>query len=460
MNTALGEQKKDLTDGAGGLVLEQILDDISISQIKPIVDPMEQVEMLFGDGSDLVGGKFVTFAKIAKNGFRHRFVPREDITEDLLRTYSGREDVYLGMQPSYTRSRRSEHISQLRCLYVDLDHYNIGRDFYDVWTDLHENYFGKSIPVPNAINSTGRGTLLIYLIEPEKSFRRDIWSPVMDYLIKTCMPLGADTSCNDISRVFRLVGSKNSKSGNTVQMFKLHDQRYDLRDLKKTLVPRVRKPRVIRGRQSAPDLRAVPEGLREHCKSMQSYNIRRVEDFRKISEIRKGELDGSRHYLLFLTRLHTLLGTNGDDNRALEYMGQLNDSFVHPKDMRQVERETRTAIDSYNRFVKVGPAGLYTYSPERLVKDFALSLEDQQQMKVIFGPEEGTRRHSARKSKWRRANGVKPIKIHQEQLAAEKEANIETLRAAIEENPDLSNVKLGAVLGWSEYKVRTLKKLL
>ena len=82
--------------------------------------------------------------------------------------------------------------------------------------NLEENYFNKLIPRPNLIIDSGRGLALIWNIEKVPHMALPLWKAVQEYLYSQLKEFGADRKALDATRILRVAGSINSKSGTRV----------------------------------------------------------------------------------------------------------------------------------------------------------------------------------------------------------------------------------------------------
>ncbi|MFU7518139.1 DNA-binding response regulator, partial [Clostridium sp. HCS.1] len=79
-----------------------------------------------------------------------------------------------------------------------------------------EDYFNKSLRTPNLIVDSGRGLYLIWLINSVPGKALPLWKAVEEYLYSVLKRFGDDRQALDPTRVLRVPGSINSKSGTYV----------------------------------------------------------------------------------------------------------------------------------------------------------------------------------------------------------------------------------------------------
>lgn len=128
----------------------------------------------------------------------------------------GDVDVYVSMQSFWGRRRRVSSVKHIGCAYVDLDYRKRIRwqdnkpetVFWFAMRRLNE----VNMPPPSYALSTGNGLCLVWLHSwiPAKALPR--WSAVQSHLAAALADFGADRNALDPARVFRVIGSKNTRA--------------------------------------------------------------------------------------------------------------------------------------------------------------------------------------------------------------------------------------------------------
>lgn len=153
-------------------------------------------------------------------------------------------NAYMSMNPLKYKNgkinRDKSHISSLKWLYVDLDYYKSEYAYMTKSQMLHflkDDYLGIKVPYPTVIIDSGRGIYLLWLIN-EHVYAAPRWEKMQRYLYDQLKDLGADPQVTtDSARVFRKIGSINSKTGLTVNVLEYNDNRYCLSNLIRTFMP-------------------------------------------------------------------------------------------------------------------------------------------------------------------------------------------------------------------------------
>lgn len=149
--------------------------------------------------------------------------------ETVVAATAGADDTYLSQSSFYGFGRQLVNFKQTRSAWVDLDLYNIDRTL-DAATvnDIFKHGESLGIPPPTVVISSGRGCNLKWLFEvPVNQTQLLVWQALQATLTAAYSSLAADFKARDASRVFRLLDTKNSKSGQTVKVidgcYKLYD---------------------------------------------------------------------------------------------------------------------------------------------------------------------------------------------------------------------------------------------
>jgi hypothetical protein len=200
---------------------------------------------------------FIVFAhKTDSTGFRQLYsVERRDIRdclEQLESDLSG--DAYFSLNSFFSGDgakfkdprlraplRKQTALRRLNCCYVDLDSHKLGLSFEEVLRSVHALVVEEAVPLPSVIVQSGRGTWLLWLLRhrrfPNRApkgdpirFQRNYgwWRAIQQELNSRLIGLGADPSAKDGSRMIRVPGSINSKSGERVTYWPLYDAAGDL----------------------------------------------------------------------------------------------------------------------------------------------------------------------------------------------------------------------------------------
>ncbi len=401
---------------------------------------------------------YITIAKKNLGRFEQYHYKPEDLASHLTEIMG--EDVFYSQNTFYRRQRKIENIRQLRSLYVDLDFYIFNYDPDWILGKLEHEFYRQTIPEPNMIIFSGQGVVLIWLIDPVPYKALPLWQAVQNYLIKQLKPLGGDPKAADAARIFRIAGSTSSKNGAEVRVEYRHEYRYTLRDIQFEYLPDLTPKKTVKKGRKKKVL---------HLFNVYTLHHARLLDLNKIVEIREGQVTGKREIICFLYRYWSCCFTS-DPEMALQDTMDLNRQFTQPLKENEVRKATASAEKAWraksdkkaNETAKeMGyPGAGYRISNTKLIDWLDITGEEQQHLRTIIGTREKRSRDLRAKEQKRREAGIRPMAEYNAERHIAKMSKVETLRKAIEENPDLSNRKLAAILGYSEPTIRRLKKQL
>lgn len=128
---------------------------------------------------------------------------------DLLTSQHGQPDRYLTVN-EFFRWRLVSLLRSLRAFFVDIDK-NVSPQ------DVFEALSAAKMPPPSFIVFSGRGLHCYWIHDPMPAKTLPVWQLAQNKLIDVLKPLGADPSARDCTRVLRICGSINSKTGTEVR---------------------------------------------------------------------------------------------------------------------------------------------------------------------------------------------------------------------------------------------------
>ena len=229
--------------------------------------PAEHVSVLHGRAT--VG--HVSIATL-DSGWSERAIPVEDLPRYLEAVPVG-VNVYLS-QARFRGWRRTQLLSSVNALWVDIDHYKAGHR----WSDAQAlsallracEEGDPALPAPSYVIASGRGLAAVWLVEvlPREALPR--WQALELALVDRLDGLGVDRAARDVTRVLRLAGTMHTKAARLVRCLYPEvgsPQRYGFDALCGLLLPYSR-PEVSRskgahtGGQSAQRVRTRPRAAR------------------------------------------------------------------------------------------------------------------------------------------------------------------------------------------------------
>lgn len=156
--------------------------------------------------------------------------------------YATQADFIWGQRGDKNRHRCSRrYLKSISTLFVDVDVYAPESQYHhlekqEVVELIFDRLEAHHIPRPVVIDS-GRGVYLYWAFGERLSLRRkanfELWQRVQVKLIHLLSDFGADIKVKDLTRVLRLVGTKNSKSSTRVSVVYDDGQYHSLKSLGK-----------------------------------------------------------------------------------------------------------------------------------------------------------------------------------------------------------------------------------
>jgi hypothetical protein len=152
----------------------------------------------------------------------------KDLQSFLHKQGTGGTDQYIAQNEFSKPNRQAVNCSRLTSCYVDLDTYKLdelyGKPAEALTDRLLRQCDDSNLPPPSIVVYSGRGLQAKWLLEhPVPAGALPRWQALQAELGRRLLPMGADLRALDASRVLRLVGSVNSRSGDIVRP--LHLQR-------------------------------------------------------------------------------------------------------------------------------------------------------------------------------------------------------------------------------------------
>ena len=341
----------------------------TLMNVDNIDESIEYIDTIHGESKG-----WITKAEISK---QREFSQWHYHVEDLLKQDFDKEDVYISMSTFYKPMRRIETIKEIGNLFIDLDTYNTEFTKTQILMNLEENYFNRSIPIPNLIIDSGRGLTLVWSIEKVPYKALPLWKAIQEYLYSQLKEFGADRKALDATRVLRVAGSINSKSGTRVTILEKYEYKYTLREIQREFLPDLD--------ENKSKKKGRPKKV-VYVHRERSLYQGRILDLVKLCELRNYDVKGQREIILFLYRYY-LCYFYEDEQKALEDVLELNKEFIQPLSEKEVIRATGSAEKVFKSKDKQ-----YKYKNETLIEILEISEYEQTHMKIIIGKEEYKRR--------------------------------------------------------------------
>jgi hypothetical protein len=317
-----------------------------------------------------------------RNGDPNQFQSRSYRVPELIRhlpPIADPGDWYISANTFKARRRSLPDLFSLRANFLDLDYYRESAlsvlSPKDVWEIGQSRLSDRRIPGPQAAIFTGRGLQLVWAIGDLPPEAHSRWRAVQDHLAKVLSDLGADRNALDASRVLRLPGTLNSKSGQlAVFVFLDQDTRTNFEELAHAVLPVARS--VLREQRQKRAAGRLSAELTRRSVSARSFTSSILSDLRRLVDHRWGGKipEGWRNKVLFIyaTFLVRSTGTAALPDALLAFSRKYSD--LPP---REVEQIARSLVQKF-RSDGIG----YRYSVGGICEVLGLSYEEARAAKL------------------------------------------------------------------------------
>ena len=405
-----------------------------------------------------------------------RFFKRKDL-EQLIAETTGKPDRYISLNAFNRFSRKSEYVTQLRTIAIDVDQYKKGLTHDDVMRRVYYLVAENKIPMPNLVLKS-RGVQLFYSIHDGASYKM-AW--LTKYVTRQITGMledhGADYNAIDPSRVFRVPYSINSRNNSLVTPEILYNQAYSLDELR-AFFPEVKrytyKPKADKQKN------VVPFRRLSATNNYAVVNVNRAADIEKLIEIRNGDMTGCRNAALYVYCFHA--SQSFSSYEALLSKARKTFSAVYTTDSKQarclteseIERTAKSAFEDGKAFKHYLAANGYKIrfmpndgvikplNSKNLIEKLGITVAEQEQLKSIVNEsiryERKNERDKQRKAAKRRAEGMQTMSEYNEQRATGKAAKLLKLAELKASNPGATQRQLAEMMGMSLTTVNRLLK--
>ncbi len=395
---------------------------------------------------------------------QHRFFGLNDLEHLMKEAYKKQKDVYLSLNAFEYGSRKIESLKQIRNIGVDLDCYKLGLSVEETIEIVKSKIFRMEIPEPNVLIRSGRGVQLIYAIlggaSPDVSF---LSKYITGQFIAELQEVGADTSATDVTRIFRLPYSINSRNGQQVKAEVWKHEEYDLQVLYSYCTPLERRRKPHKKRRGNISIFQPKPGTR----TLYSLNTARKNDLDKLVELRQGNIE-KRNVMTYIYAYTTALNLKNKKS-TIEFALHLNDRFADPQKSSEVKRTAGNAYDdAMTFFTELEKRDFVMWyqsmdgikrpmKNEKVIKELDITPDEIKQLETIINSEEKQMRNTSYQRNKRRTNGVLEREKYIEEQQSKTEKQIKKLKELITEKPKATQKELAIDLGVSTRHIRRLK---
>lgn len=355
-----------------------------------------------------------------------------------LNTLKAREvDVYSSVNEFSIAKRSEATIVRLNSLICDLDCHEGGFNEWVTIEILRNDFFGSQVPYPSEVVNSGRGLHLYWHLEDEGAESLAKWKTVQQIILNSLAPISEQTSCSvdfkciDPSRVLRAKDTYNTKSKTYCRLIEKADVKYTLDEMLECFYGvdladlRPFSSKANKNTESSSNsLTDAKKSLNERgewkdlkvkrangiISVFNAYSLLtcRATDFKKLLELRDGDMEGMRDE--FLTMYAWTIISKKDDLERLERELQgINALFKTPLKEKEVSYKAEYIFKRFNKeVVKTADTSQFTdfdrywYRNTTIIKRLNITTDEQKEMLTIISKDEKNRRKCEREKKDRR----------------------------------------------------------
>lgn len=385
---------------------------------------------------------------------------RLDLMEEGLAAAPKDTDCWISQSEFSKPNRRVVNFLRTATCFVDLDTYKApkleGLTPEQQASVVRLHCDDEGFPTPSSIVFSGRGLQAKWYFDspiPNKALPR--WNAVQRRLVEFFADFGADPMAKDASRVLRVVGSTNSKSGSVVVPLWVDDTRYDFDTFAYETLPYLRPGHKQHnaGLSDAPlaenlNTWRVTEGLHRFSAARLWWD--RMGDLRQLAQLRGwhtgGIPEGCRAAFLFVSAV--ALSWNARQVSLDTEVRELADQYC-PTMPRDEVRDAVAGVLSRLEMLskghritfgeeKIDPR--YRMSNQTIREMFGISTAEEAKLRTLISKETKRARDRERKRQSRREAGVVERQIYLDTVKAGKAARRDQARELAAEGLSLKEI--------------------
>lgn len=300
--------------------------------------------------------------------------------------------MYMSVADYKWVKRTTENLYGVSSIILDLDTYNTIHE-----CDTDEEMFQEMRTIfdrigmePNMYINSGHGRYLVFSfnnVNLSLPAMQKLYKETVKKLIYQFKEYGADKKCSDITRIFRVPGNINPKTGNEAYVIKHLENRTTISELASAVG--ICKGKSVSEKKENNRKRTFIMYYKSIGNSRYSkVNQQRDEDFNKLLELREYDMEGHRNILFHLMSVNCFyLGM--DEQTVKKYLNEINEMLVSPYDgldavIGYAKSNYETYEDDYEGAVK--------YRNRTIVDLLDITEEEQKHMQQLISQEEADKR--------------------------------------------------------------------
>lgn len=333
--------------------------------------------------------------------------------------------------------RKAKCLKELTAFYIDLDYYkNCKLSRKQIIWQLENDVFGKEIPFPTWLVSSGYGLYYILafenpiIVRNEKTFNFELvqkWNKCMKFLYESLKDYGADRRALDVSRVLRIPATKNMKHGQMrdVEVVRNYNNKISMEEFIQLWLPESQQKELKKINVQKNINEKIKENGIKYGKSLKNLNYNRMKDMERLVNMRDGDCEGQRNNILHIYSYFHLLANDGNIEKLKNEIKDFNNCFIKKEKEAQIRATLRTCYKAYKDY-KTGERIFhqgkwyrkgYNYKNETLIELLEITEEEQKKLKSIKSKEMVRKNRNEKRKKERRdENGFLRSEIEKQEM--------------------------------------------
>ena len=347
-------------------------------------------------------------------------------------------DCYTGQNPiRYGQSRAFSGLSCLANCFVDLDTYNVPELAGLTKEEILHRIISENpgLPLATMYADSGRGMYLVWTFRTTKpvSFA-PAWQVIENNLVELLKPYGADPKCKDAARVLRIAGTENSKTLTAAGYQQIgHPIRFeDLQKFSNTLTKAKQKSfSYATAPQQTNLVRSINTGFATTTKNIYTLAYKRMQDIRKLAELRGGRLTDLRKTALFVYGLSAAWFCHSTESLEADLQIFIGDCLYDPgeyskhtpKTVLKRKQQSLEGVTVQWNGREYDPR--YRMRNSTLIKLLNITAAEQKHLSCIIDKGEKADRMNRKRTEKRRAQGVIARADYEQQAQHRKQQALE-----------------------------------
>lgn len=374
---------------------------------------------------------------------------------------AGTRDAYITYNRFWGRRRLVAQLRALDALFVDLDTYKLPADDplvamspEDAASEVIRAVSAMGVPKPSIVTFTGRGLSLCWTIDPIPAQALPRWRACQKHLMMMLVPYGADPTAIDATRLTRLDGTINSKSGLPVGVLEDMSSKvvFDFDTLANALLP-VPREEIRAAKPKQKKERSKHKGIvrPEHNYDISTLHLTRMADLMKLAKGRWGSQvpPGQRNTWMFFVACSLAWATRPEElQRRMVEIGRDMVDWSATETMGCIS----SLLDAARRDASDGGRRRYRYKDETIIAGLGICEAEMRALglRCLVTDKVRRERDASRKRRQRRSEGVKPRETYLSNVLERRQ------RAVDLQVRGLTATQIGSVMGASADAIRKL----